>query len=275
MKPVFEILPDTVDAEKSILVCEISNQGFSYAIKNEEQNMYVGVAVFHFNKNTVGQNDANILQEIISQQSLLSQKFKKVCISFSYGESVLVPFELYNSAESDNVLNLIHGDIQNKAIVLTDLVTEKKVYNAYRVPADIIKILTKRFPNAINRHQYSALLKQTSETGNKLLVIFYPQKIVVRLIKNGNVEFINNFDYRAAEDVSYILLNVCKQFEVANVPLEVSGLIDKDSGLYKEIYKYFESVQFATLSPESNYVEAINQHPAHYFSHIFAFDTCE
>ncbi len=275
MKPVFEILPDTVDAEKSTLVCEISNQGFSYAIKNVDQNIYVGVAVFHFNKNAVGQNDANILREIISRQSLLSQNFKKVCVSFSYGESVLVPFELYNSAENENVLNLIHGDIQNKAIVLTDLVAEKKVYNAYRVPADIIKVLTEAFPNAATRHQYSVLLKQTSENENKLTVIFYPQKIVVRLIKNGSVEFINNFDYRTAEDVSYILLNVCKQFEVANVPLEVSGLIDKDSGLYKEIYKYFEPIEFAKLSADSNYVEAINQHPAHYFSHIFAFDTCE
>ena len=275
MKPVFEILPDAVDAEKSILVCEISNQGFSYAIKNEDQNIYVGLAVFHFNKNAVGQNDANILKEIIGGQSLLSQKFRKVCVIFSYSESVLVPFELYNLTENENVLNLIHGDIQNKAVILTDLVVEKKVYNAYRVPADILKIISETFPNAVNRHQYSALLKQTTETENKLLVIFYPQKIVVRLIKGGDVEFINNFDYRTAEDVSYILLNVCKQFEVANVPLEVSGLIDKDSGLYKEIYKYFEPIEFATLSEESNYVEAINQHPAHYFSHIFAFDTCE
>lgn len=275
MKPAFEILPDSVDAEKSILVCEISNQGFSYAVKNEEQNTYVGLAVYHFNKNAVGQNEATTLQEIISQQPLLSQNFKKICVIFSYNESVLIPFELYNSAENENVLNLIHGDLHNKTLVLTDLVAEKKVYNAYRVPADILKVISETFPNAVNRHQQSVLLKQTPETGNKLLVIFYPQKILVRLIKNSNLELINNFEYRTAEDVSYILLNVCKQFEVTNVALEVSGLIDKDSGLYKEIYKYFEPIEFATLSAERNYVEAINEHPAHYFSHIFAFDTCE
>ena len=50
MKALFEILPEGIDAANCVLVCEISNEGFSYAIKNEEQNKYVAVAVFHFEK---------------------------------------------------------------------------------------------------------------------------------------------------------------------------------------------------------------------------------
>jgi hypothetical protein len=55
----------------------------------------------------------------------------------------------------------------------------------------------------------------------------------------------------------------------------VSGLIEKDSVLYKEIYKYFETIDFASLPAAYTYVEGITRQPPHYFSHIFAIDSCE
>ena len=104
-------------------------------------------------------------------------------------------------------------------------------------------------------HQYSVLLKQPSSKEDKLNIIFYPQRIVLKLNKKGRTELINSFCYDTAEDVSYILLNTCKQFDVENIPVEVSGLIEKDSALYKEIYKYFETINFASLPAEFNYAE--------------------
>jgi len=275
LKPVFEILPGTVDAEKSILVCEISNEGFSYAIKNVKQNTYVALAVFHFDKNTGSGDYGNVLEATIQKQSLLFGKFKKVYITYSFGESVLIPFALYKPAENENVLNLIHGDIQNNTSILIDTIDKSGIYNIYRVPDAINNVFESKFPGAVNRHQYSLLLQQLPAKEDKLFIIFYPQKIVLRLTKNGRTELLTSFYYHTAEDVSYILLNVCKQFEVENIPVELSGLIDKDSGLYKEIYKYFESTVFASLPASSNYAEEITQQPTHYFSHIFAVDSCE
>ena len=275
MKAVFEILPDSVDAGKSILVCEISNEGFSYAIKNTRQNTYVALALFHFDKSAKSIDYGQVLQNTIQKQLLLSGNFKKVFIMYSFGESVLIPVALYSSPENKNVLNLIHGDIENDVSILTDIIVDNGIYNTYRVPAPIFKVFKSKFPDAVNRHQYSVLLEQLPAKEDKLFIIFYPQKIVLKLDKNGRTELINSFYYNNAEDVSYILLNVCKQFEVENIPIEVSGLIEKDSALYKEIYKYFESVSFASLPAGSSYSEEITQHPSHYFSHIFAVDPCE
>jgi Protein of unknown function (DUF3822) len=275
MKALFEILPGSIDAAKCILGCEISNEGFSFAIKNEEQNMYVAVAVFQFEKGTEPKDFAKVLHEVIQSQYLLSGNFKKIYIIHSFAESVLIPFSLYSSLENENVLNLIHGDIQNNTSILTDLVIEVGVYNAYRVSVPVLNVFKSHFPNASNMHQYSVLLRQPRLKEDKLTIIFYPQRIVLKLNKNGRTELVNSFCYNTAEDVSYILLNTGKQFQVENIPVEVSGLIEKDSALYKEIYKYFETVDFASLPAESNYVEAITQQPNHYFSHIFAIDSCE
>lgn len=275
MKAVFEILPVSVDAGKCILICEISNEGFSFAIKNDEQNTYVAVAVFQFDKGTDRKDYGNILQDAIQKQSLFSAGFEKVFIMYSFEESVLIPFNLYSSLENENVLKLIHGDIQNNTSVLTDLVTESGVYNVYRVPSQVVTIFKHKFPDAVNLHQYSVLLRQPQEKNDKLYIIFYLQKIVVKLNKNGSTILLNSFYFNKAEDVSYVLLNICKQFEVENIPLEISGLIEKDSALYKEIYKYFETVEFASLPSISNYADGITQQPSHYFSNIFAVDSCE
>ena len=194
---------------------------------------------------------------------------------YSFAESVLIPFALYSSLENENVINLVHGDIQSNTSILTDLIAERGVYNAYRVSTSIINAIKSHFPVTCDLHQYSVLLKQVVVKEDILHIIFYPQRIVVKLNKQGRTQLINSYCYNAAEDVSYILLNICKQFDVKNIPVEVSGLIEKDSVLYKEIYKYFETINFASLPAEYNYAESIIQQPSHYFSHIFAIDSCE
>ena len=146
-------------------------------------------------------------------QSLLSGDFKKVHMVYSFEESVLIPFSLYDSQENGNALNLIHGDLQSNTSILTDVITEKGIYNTYRVPTPLLLVIRSKFPEAVNRHQYSVLLKQVPAGGDKLSVIFYSKKIVLTLNKNGVAQFIKSFAYKTAEEVSYVLLNTCKQFE--------------------------------------------------------------
>src|SRR5258708_935778 len=206
MKALFEILPGSVDAAKCILVCEISNENFSYAIKNEDQNLYVAVAVFQFEKGTDPNDYGNILQDVIQAQSLLSGNFKKVCIIYSFAESVLIPFALYSSLENENVLNLVHGDLQNNTSLLTDLITESGVYNAYRISAPILNVFKSNFSDAANMHQYSVLLKQPRSKEDKLTIIFYPQRILLKLDKQRQTNLINRFCHNPTPDHSYISL---------------------------------------------------------------------
>ena len=54
----------------------------------------------------------------------------------------------------------------------------------------------------------------------------------------------------------------------------VSGMIDVDSSLYSELFKYFLNMEFAILPGNFNYADAIKEQPAHYFSHLFATALC-
>jgi len=275
MKALFEILPEINATDKCALACEISHECFSFAVKNEEDSRYIAAAIFQFENETNSKGYLDELSELINTKPLLTSSFKKVSITWSFKESVLIPFNLYSSMENENVINLIHGDIAPGTHILTDLIAARGVYNAYRVPASFYHLLQSGFPDAEHIHQYSVFLNSLQAKSNGLFVIFYPNRIVVRLNKGGRIEFVNSFSYSTAEDVSYILLNTCKQFEVSNVPLEVAGLINKNSNLFKEIYKYFAVINFAELPKTCHYTEEILTQPAHYFSYIFAIDSCE
>lgn len=274
MKTVFEILPVELDPHKCILICEVGNDGFSYSIKNIDENRYVSVAIFHFEK-VNGKDNAGILNDGLQAHSVLTRNFKKVHIIYSFPESVMIPFSLYSSHENDNVLNLIHGDLPNDTITFTDIIAGKGIYNTYRVPEAIVNVLKSNFPYATDTHQYSILLKDSATAGDRMRLIFYPKKFVMFLKQDDNTKFINTFFYDTAEDVSYILLNSCRQYEVENIPVEISGLIEENSTLYKEIYKYFSHVKLSVLPAGCDYSDEIAKHPAHYFSHIFAADLCE
>ena len=128
LKPVLKILPAGLDLAKCILVCEISNDGFSYAIRDDDKNAYVAVAVFQFEKGSRADDYSVMLQNEVQQQPLLSGDFKKIFLTYSFEESVLVPFSLYNSGKTDHVLNLIHGDLQSNVSVFTDVIGENEIY---------------------------------------------------------------------------------------------------------------------------------------------------
>ncbi len=272
MKAVIEIIPGDIKAASCDLVCEVSTEGFSYLIQDCEANVFIATGVYHFNTAIHGNHIAD-LQKIFEEQELLCENFRNVNIIYSFPESVLIPFSLYNSRNNADVLNMIHGDFTENDVILTDMLLENKVYNCYRMPSEILREISNRFPSGKALHQYSVLIKRLSASGNKLSVIFYPQKIVLTAEKDGNLLLVNSFQYKNAEDVSYTLLNICRQFEIENPSLEVSGLIERDSALFKEIYKYFDPVTFTISPAETSFSKEMNQYPAHFFSLLFAFDS--
>ena len=275
MKKIFEILPPVVEAANCILICEMSNEGFSFAIKEENQNLFVGLAVYHFDKSTPPVGFPIALQIVFHQNKLLAESFKKTIIIYSFAESVLIPFSFHNAMQNADILNLMYGDIPANDTILSDKIAAARVYNSFRIPASVLEVMNTQFPKATSLHQYSFLLNQPVTQENKLYIIFYGQKMVVSLIKDGKHQLLNSFNYHSPQDVAYTLLNICQQFEVPEIHVEISGLVEKKSPLFKEMYKYFQNVELSVLPEETKVSEEILEYPAHYFSHIFALYSCE
>lgn len=275
MRTVFEILPASFESEKCTLLCEVNNEGFSYVIKDEEEKLFSGLGIYHYDKTKHPVGLPIDLQILFHQKDIFSMKFKNVKVVYSFPQSVLIPFSMYNSERNSTLMNMMHGDLHSHETLLSDVIASQYYYNCYRIPAAVYEVIQKQFPVAASMHQYTLLLKSPVEQNEKLSVIFYSQKIIVYLFWNGKYQLANSFNYHSPEDVSYILLNICHQFGITGISLEISGLIEENSALYKEIYKFFTDILFASLPANNNYSEEITKYPSHYFSHIFAIDSCE
>ena len=96
------------------------------------------------------------------------------------------------------------------------------------------------------------------------------------LLKEGKLQAIQTYPYKSPEDVAYYLLHLCESFEVVvnDTTVHLNGMISEDSNLYNEISKYFLNIQFESLPAGITYPEAMNEYPAHYFSHLFAIAPC-
>ena len=95
------------------------------------------------------------------------------------------------------------------------------------------------------------------------------------LVINGELQILQSYRYKTPEDVVFHILNVCENFEVKDVGLQLFGMIEKDSALFRELHKYFLNIHFGVLPGNCNYAEGIKEFPAHYFSHLFSLAPCE
>lgn len=275
MKTFFEILPTSYFPEDCSLTCELSHEGISFTIKKINDQKFVGVGVYHFDKSRPQAGFPIALQILFNSKPSFTGKFRKTNIVYSLEESVLIPFQLYKSDTCTSAVDLLFGDNASQSEYLTDIVTESGYYNCFRIRKDILEVLNMQFPGALHWHQYSGLLGSYSSSEPKMLVVFYTYKMVVSVFKNGKCLLLNSYSFQNAQDVSYFLLSIRKMVGIDDIPLEVAGFIEQKSSLYNELYKYFLNISFQPLPSICEFNDEIMQFPSHYFSHLFRLDTCE
>jgi hypothetical protein len=190
----------------------------------------------------------------------------------------LVPESLFREESHKVYLDLLNGDLQ-QGVVISEKILGWNHFNVFRMPQGILDLLQSRFPGMIIRHFYSlwmeCLKKQMLISLEYIAVIFYPNRILVSVIKNHQLQLIQEFPYQVAEDVSYHLLNICELMELspATVPLRVSGMLEESSAMFSEIQKYFGKAQLDPapyLGPSSEW----NDYPTHFFSPLLKLSVC-
>lgn len=212
------------------------------------------------------------LTDFFNSYSFLQQSFHQVKIGYDYPQAVLIPSAVHLPDESGGLHKTMFGTMAGK-IIISELIPEWQLYNTYAVPSGVQQWLNNKFPAATYRHQYSLAIKNTravAGSGN-LIVDFRTEDFILLAIKNSRLLLAQSFAYSTPEDVLYHLLKACQQFSLSQreVSLQLSGLIDKQSSLYKEIYQYFINIEFR----ETNWNTG-NEFPAHFFTSLNDLARC-
>ena len=194
----------------------------------------------------------------------------KTILGLATPQTLLVPDEL---VQTEGWLPRIYE--VNSFTSFQDKVENGKMLLSYGCREADQQVLQRKFPSAIWRHVHTAMLSTYNgiSSGDQISLHFNLRTFRVLVKKNDQVQLIQMYAYQTPLDVVYYLLKICFEIQLdqKNVFLIISGLIEKDSALYKQLHQYFFRLHFADAQayslPESDY-------PAYYFSSLINLASC-
>ncbi len=254
------------------LIIETGNTHFACLVLNKEKNKISALEWFKHEKQD-GAHFEELLHALKQGSVLLDKSYNKTHVYINNGSSVLIPGKLYNEELIDDYLNVVAGSPINNVSFVDEIEMGESIKNAYRVDSDILKVLDNQFSSAKITHTFSRVLTKLHEkniSGAYMAVQFYETEILIVIINNGILQFIQSFDYTLGDDVLYYLLTVVQrlEFNPQHLQVKITGLIDTQSDLYTQLQGYFGNLSTNTTSEEQALYNT-GDHPSHYFTHLF------
>lgn len=268
MKEQFSIsINNSVDPQDSYLSLQVGNDYFSFCIYDPEEKKLLQLKRYSFKTISTG-----ILDQIIENNAVLQGSFEKIITELDFGFNTLLPADR-TPADAMPLMYLEGADQQDH--VITELMEEKGIANIYTVPPDILTWMVHHFPSSGYLHAYSVKIKAVTEfPGDGLLrVDFLESRFTVIAFKGESLLLAKSYRYTSPADVSFYLLKMCEVFAFSQeqVLLQVSGLIDSNSRLYRELYDYFLHI---SLKP-AGWIDDASGMPPHYFTSLNELTICE
>jgi len=282
LKPAFQIaIADVSDEEmlQSRLLVEVNPNAFTYVLLNQRNMSPLVVKYFQLEPSREVPL-TETLREILEEDDLLKRPVKETLLVYNFPESSLIPEPLFVNDTNREIIDTLHGNLQ-KGLILTEKIPWWELFNVYRISPDLHQLMQQSFTAGKYWHYYSLLLKSykmfdSSDAEDCLKVIFYADKMVTLVVREGKVHLMQTFSYHDTRDVAYHLLNCCHQLglDQSAVRVLVGGLIDRQSSLSTELHKYFLKVNFEEIDESIKVTDELKELPLHYFSSILKMAVC-
>lgn len=224
---------------------------------------------FSFQNN--GENFAETYRQVKLNSTILNNEYEDTFVIWENENCICIPNDYFSSSSAHLYLSNIVGD-KLHAMQMHDKVDDKIV--AYKVSGDHLRLVEDHFPNAQQLHKYTTLVKsvnQSSHVRTFIKTVFYQNHFLLMAVEDGVLKLIQTFNYKTSEDVIYHILNTTVQLKMdaENTEVIVSGLIDLQSVLYRELYKYIHQLKVDTLP--DNTASATHEYPEHYLLPFYKY----
>ena len=269
MKIAFKIEPSANKNVDLHLLIEVGDEDISFLIFSKSPFRVEGLYSLSLNKNTFPTDYTNELANFIEQNSsLLAGAFSSTNIFYNFSTSTLIPLEYFKEEDKEEILAQLFVPDKMRSC-FQESCKDSAIKNIYSVPTAIHNTLLEKYPSAKLAHSTSFQVGKNN--GSVLHCIIYNAGMKIIFFKEGQLQIVQYFDYVTPTDVCYHLLNVAERFETApsSIQLIISGMIDVNSTLYQEVYKYFLHINFGAAQ-EFVVAEGFEDLPSHFYHHLTA-----
>lgn len=280
LKATFDIVPGNARQEEiqnSLLLMEVGEKVFSYVLYNKQQQRFMGMRQYNLDF-LPGKPVMEALQEVLAGDELLQLSYREAFVIYHYTDSNLLPEKFYHIELNKPVTELVFGNA-HKGLLLSEKIPGWNVYNIYRIPREAHALMQQKFAAGKYWHYYTIMLSgiEKDSSGDAVLkVVVASDRIVVAVFKKHTLQLIQTYGYDTPDDVSYHLLALCDRFGFSNetVQLKISGLLDEQSILYQELFKYFLVMEWEGVQSGTRLHDGFEEFPGHYFSPLLNMALC-
>lgn len=232
------------------LSIQINLNGLSFCILNRTTNTIEFLKTIAFANKLTPVEVLNHLKTELSSSTVFSEDFDAVLVIHQNELSTLVPKALYNEKNKADYLKF------NSKILRTDFITEDEIaanesVNVYVPYVNINNYIFDTFGEFVYKHSSSVFIDtvlQIEKSTEDPIVHINSNKNTIELliVKNGQLQLFNVFEYHSKEDFIYYILFVFEQLklDVESTLIKLSGSIDKDDELYSILYTYVRHIEF-------------------------------
>ncbi len=269
MNIAFKIEPS---ADKNIalnLIVEVGDEDISFLIFSKTPFKIQGFCSLSFEKNidpSMYKSDAKTFLE--DAVFLKNENFSTTTICYNFSTTTLVPLQYFVEDEKQQILDALFAP-DKRRICFQELCSGQNIKNVYGVPDEVHNLFLQKYPSCKFTHSTCYQLANNKDAG--LYCTIYQSSIKVIFFKEERLQIVQYFNYTTPTDICYQLLNVAERFDVAASAchLTLSGMVDVNSSLYKELYKYFLKINVAN-STDVIISDVLTELPTHFYHHLTA-----
>jgi Protein of unknown function (DUF3822) len=219
---------------------------------------------------TAGWDDGE-LAALLIHSPVLKSTFFEVLVAYDFPQSIQMPLAKYRQDEGAELLHQLFGN-NASTVTITETIPAWQLNTVFTVPALVRDWVSNHFPSARCWHQHTIGIKSiiADHENGSLLVDFRKEDFTVVAVRQSQFLLAQTYSYSIPEDVLFYLLKIVQQFSLSPeaTTIYLSGLIDKQSSLYKELYQYFIRLELRDTAWETG------EYPAHFFTSLNDLARC-
>ena len=213
---------------------------------------------------------SEVMAELQTASALLKQHSGNIRIIWQHEQCTIIPKAFFREELSEAFTQMIFGNEMGEQCQSESVADQVFLFD---IPQDWAQTMLHLFPSASFHHKYSRLFSNWTEGSDIapdtfLHAMFYQQHFILVVVKQKKLNLLNSFSYYTPEDALYHLLNVCERLGIDKniTPVFVSGLIDPESGLYKQLHQYISDLRTRDFPTAQLRAEGFREYPSHFFS---------
>jgi len=254
---------------------QISRRGFTYNIMDPFAKEYVALKHISYKQELDDENLYDKLKENIQSDAFMNKPYKGVNMIYVTRKSVIVPNAIFDKQSLKEIAQANFDILPTEEIQFNKL-KSISAYNVFVVPSYITTLMVNQFPEINFYHQATPfienLILNTSDE-LKVSINLYYDFIDIAVTEKGKLLFYNTFGYQTSTDLLYLVANVCGKLKLEkDVPIVLSGYIERESNNFKLLFKYFSNVSCAEIPGEYDF--PFNDVPDFTFNNMLTLPLC-